>query len=99
MSCLAGVGGRVKSILNTVQSAPKLLMIDGCLLECGAKTLRNVGIENFKHMKLHEYGVKKHSSEVSDQATGALAQAAERLLRERCNENSLKPGMALHVAM
>lgn len=76
MSCLAGVGGRVKSILNTVQAAEKLLMIDGCPLECGARTLRAAGIEKFKHMKLHEHGVKKHSSEVTEDFAAKLAHVA-----------------------
>ena len=53
MSCLAGIGGRVKSIMNTVQCAPELLMVDGCPLECGANTLRLAGITEFKHLKLH----------------------------------------------
>ena len=63
MSCLAGIGGHVKSITSTVQKTPELVMIDGCPLECGANSLRLVGITEFKHLKLHELGVRKHDSE------------------------------------
>src|SRR5215467_12950448 len=77
MSCLAGVGGRVKSIMTTVKRAPDLLMIDGCPLECGANSLRLAGITEFKHLKLHELGVRKHDSEVSDTTVKRLADSAE----------------------
>ena len=76
MSCLAGVGGHIKSITSTVQRAPELLMIDGCPLECGANTLRLVGITKFTHLKLHELGVRKHETEVTPDAVQALADSA-----------------------
>lgn len=80
MSCLAGIGGHVKSITTTVQRAPELLMIDGCPLECGANSLRLVGITEFKHFKLHEHGVRKHDSEVCDETVERLAESAKELL-------------------
>ena len=83
MSCLAGVGGRVKSIMNTVQRAPELLMIDGCPLECGANTLRLAGITEFKHLKLHELGVRKHSTEVTPETIQSLAESAAVLLARK----------------
>ena len=82
MSCLAGVGGHVKSITITVQRAPELLMIDGCPLECGANTLRLVGITEFQHLKLHELGVRKHEAEVTSEAVQALADSAAALLND-----------------
>jgi uncharacterized metal-binding protein len=82
MSCLAGIGGRVKSITSTVQKAPELLMIDGCPLECGANSLRLAGITEFKHLKLHDLGVRKHDSEVSEATVEHLANAATQLLSD-----------------
>ena len=80
MSCLAGVGGRVKSITSTVKKAPELLMIDGCPLECGANSLRLAGITEFKHLKLHELAVRKHDTEVSEATVERLTEAATQLL-------------------
>lgn len=80
MSCLAGIGGHVKSITTTVQQAPELLMIDGCPLECGANSLRLVGITKFKHLKLHELGVRKHNSEVDAATVERLTAVAGSLL-------------------
>ncbi len=83
MSCLAGVGGRVKSILNGVQKAPALLMIDGCPLECGANSLRLAGITEFEHVKLHELGVRKQDAEaVTETSVIRLAEAAAIRCRE-----------------
>ena len=76
MTCLAGVGGRVKSILATINAAPERMMIDGCPLECGAHMLRLAGITEFQHFKLHELGVSKHHSKVSAETVQALVGAA-----------------------
>lgn len=80
MSCLAGVGGRVRTILTTVRSAPEILMIDGCPLECGANTLRAAGIFGFQHLKLNELGVCKHTSPVDDATVQSLTESAAALL-------------------
>ena len=80
MSCLAGVGGRVKSITTTVQRAPEILMIDGCPLNCGANILRLAGITEFKHLQLHELGVRKHETEVTTETVERLAGTAAELL-------------------
>jgi uncharacterized metal-binding protein len=83
MSCLAGVGGRVKSILNTVQSAPGLVMIDGCPLECGANSLRLAGITGFEHVKLHDLGIRKQdATAVTETTVERLAEAAAPRCRE-----------------
>ena len=39
MSCLAGIGGRVKSIVGRGEKAERILVIDGCPLNCARKTL------------------------------------------------------------
>lgn len=83
MSCLAGVGGRIPSIMATVQKADSILMIDGCPLECGANVLRNAGFANFRQFKLHEVGVRKNDSGAVDETTvSRLADEALRLLNQ-----------------
>jgi uncharacterized metal-binding protein len=82
MSCLAGVGGRIPSIMATVQKASGILMIDGCPLECGAHVLRQAGFANFRQLKLHEFGVRKNDADAVDDSTVArLADAALRYLK------------------
>src|SRR5581483_4510163 len=54
MSCLAGIGGRVKSIMVKGEKAPRILVIDGCPLNCARKTLELAGLKTFEHLGLHE---------------------------------------------
>lgn len=74
------MGGRVKSIMNTVQKAPELLMIDGCPLSCGANSLKLAGVTEFKHLQLHNLGIRKYESEVSAETVERLAESAKEIL-------------------
>ena len=59
MSCLAGIGGRVKSIMAQGEKAQRILVIDGCPLNCARKTLELAGFKGFGHVGLHEIGLRK----------------------------------------
>ena len=82
MSCLAGVGGRIPSIIATVRNAPGILMIDGCPLECGANVLREAGFTKFKQLRLHELSIRKNDKAVGEATMARLAAAAQRVLNE-----------------
>lgn len=41
MSCIAGVGGNVKSLVRTATSGRKIIVIDGCPLACSKACLSN----------------------------------------------------------
>ena len=59
MYCLAGIGGRVQSILDSTQAAAKVLVIDGCKEDCGRKMMELAGFKDFQHLKVAEMGFKK----------------------------------------
>ena len=61
MSCLAGVGGRVKPLLLKAQRAQEIVVIDGCPLNCARHTLLNAGVTKFKHVALQTLGQRKGS--------------------------------------
>lgn len=63
MSCIVGVGGKVKPLLKKAQSGRPIIMIDGCPLECGKACLNNVDIEPDKHITLTDYNLKKKYNE------------------------------------
>jgi uncharacterized metal-binding protein len=65
MSCLAGVGGRVKPLLLKAQRAPEIVVIDGCPLNCARHTLLNAGVTNFRHIALQTIGQRKGSCPVT----------------------------------
>ena len=81
MYCLAGIGGRVETIMANTQGAARLLVIDGCDQECARKTMELAGFKGFQHLKLAEMGFKKGETpvtparvrEVADKGAGLLA--------------------------
>lgn len=79
MSCLAGIGGRVKHLMNIAESAPSILAIDGCPINCARKTLELAGLTPVKHLELHRLGFRKGSCAVTEEdiAKGAAAAIAE----------------------
>lgn len=59
MSCIAGVGGKVKPLVKTALSGRLIIVIDGCPLKCAKACLNNIGIEPDKHITLTDYNLKK----------------------------------------
>ena len=68
MFCLAGVGGRVKGIMETTKAAKAILAIDGCPLHCARNTLEHAGFKKFEHLCLADIGMKKGKTPAADQA-------------------------------
>ena len=73
MSCLAGIGGRVKPLMEAASASKAILAIDGCPLHCGRNTLEQAGFKDFEHLCLADIGMKKGQTPVTD---GAVAKAA-----------------------
>jgi uncharacterized metal-binding protein len=80
MSCLAGIGGRVKSLVAKAENAERILAIDGCPLNCTRHTLELAGFKNFEHLELHKLGMKKNSCPVTDERIAAGVSAARKIL-------------------
>ncbi|MCB0349266.1 MAG: putative zinc-binding protein [Bdellovibrionales bacterium] len=59
MSCIAGVGGDVKSLVHVAKSADKILALDGCALKCVEHCLAKHDIKPTEHIVLSDYDVKK----------------------------------------
>lgn len=73
MSCLAGVGGRVKGIMETTQAAKTILAIDGCPLHCARNTLEQAGFKKFEHLCLSDMGMAKGKTPVTEKAIAKVA--------------------------
>lgn len=67
MSCIAGVGGNVKSLVRTALSGRKIVAIDGCPLACVKACLRKHSVEPDTHYDLSTLGVNKRKHEDFDQ--------------------------------
>lgn len=68
MSCIAGVGGDVASLVRTARSGRPIIALDGCPLNCVQGCLSRHGITADRHYQLQQYGVKKRRHEDFDLA-------------------------------
>jgi uncharacterized metal-binding protein len=82
MSCLAGIGGRVKPLVNRAASAERILAIDGCPLNCTRHTLEFAGFKTFDHLELHKIGMRKGSCLVTEEKIAAGVAAAKKILAD-----------------
>ena len=82
MSCLAGIGGRVKSLLSKAENAERILVVDGCPLNCARHTLELAGFKKFDHLELHKLGIRKGSTPVTDERIAAGVTAAKKILMD-----------------
>ena len=73
MFCLAGVGGRVKGIMETTKAAQAILAIDGCPLHCARNTLEQAGFKKFEHVCLSDLGMEKGKTPATDEAVAKVA--------------------------
>lgn len=75
MSCIAGVGGNVPSLVNKAKRANRILALDGCHLHCVKSCLANHDIVADYHVTLSEYGHRKtyHQEFDPEEAESALA--------------------------
>ncbi|MDM4767313.1 putative zinc-binding protein [Pelomonas sp. SE-A7] len=84
MSCIAGVGGGVKSLVRKATEAQDqgrpILALDGCVLACSQACLAGQGLAPTRHIRLHEMGVRKHHHADFDVAQ------AEALFRQLADE-------------
>jgi len=88
MSCIAGIGGDVRSLLKTARSGRPIIALDGCPLVCVKSSLARHGITPDRHYQLQQYGVKKRQHEDFDQtqAVTVLERVKADLLTETPGE-------------
>lgn len=67
MSCIAGVGGDVPSLVRVAKSGRPIIAIDGCVLSCVKNSLARHGVVPTLHHELSKMGVKKRYGTDYDQ--------------------------------
>jgi uncharacterized metal-binding protein len=85
MSCIAGVGGDVPSLLGTARSGRPIVALDGCALACVTNSLARHGLAPALHFDLSEQGVRKHQHVDFDpvQAQRVFRSVAQHIARAR----------------
>ena len=80
MSCLAGIGGRVKSLMRKAESAQHILAIDGCPLNCARHTLEQAGFEVSEQLELHKLGFRKGNCPPTEERIALAVEAGAELI-------------------
>lgn len=81
MSCIAGVGGDVSSLVKTAENAETILALDGCPLACVANCLKRHNLTPDVHIILTEEGLSKNAhEEVSQSVVDEFFQKAKEIV-------------------
>lgn len=80
MFCLAGIGGNISGMIASARGADRVLVIDGCGLDCAKKTMEERGIENFFHFRVTDLGMEKSKSPATRERIESVAQKGKELL-------------------
>jgi uncharacterized metal-binding protein len=92
MSCIAGVGGDVPSLVKTARSGRPIVALDGCPLVCVHSSLARHGLQPDRHYQLQQHGIKKknhqdfdpeQAAQVLAMVTGELAASSGALAQPR----------------
>jgi uncharacterized metal-binding protein len=59
MYCLAGAGGHISGMVASIQGAKKVLVLDGCPVQCGKMVMDQAGIDDYEYLVVTELGVEK----------------------------------------
>ena len=96
MSCIAGVGGDVPSLLSTAKSGRPIVALDGCALACVRSSLARHELSPALYFDLSEQGVRRlqhvdFDSVQAQRVFRAVAQQIARALPTRAEaESALK---------
>jgi uncharacterized metal-binding protein len=80
MWCLAGIGAGLPNFIESTKATEKVLVIDGCPVDCGKKMMEKAGITNFSYIRVTDLGFEKGKSSVTTEAIEALSIKSRELL-------------------
>lgn len=73
MSCLAGIASGRPSFVKKIRNK-KVVVIDGCPIECAKAVLQNKGLEIAEHFQLKKYGIRKNETATPEQVDTVVGQ-------------------------
>lgn len=81
MSCIAGVGGDVRSLVNVAKSGRQIIALDGCALKCVEHCLQRHSVVADRHYVMSDLGVDKkyHQDFDSEQAKSIFKKISDEL--------------------
>lgn len=65
--CQAGIGAHIKGMVESGKKADLIISIDGCQVQCAAKTMQHVEIEPAIQIIVTEFGIEKSPEMILDE--------------------------------
>lgn len=81
MFCLAAIGAKLESFVNATKEADKVLVLDGCQVNCAKRTLEEAGIKSVLHIQITDLGIEKGKSPVNDETIRIVVDEGKKLLK------------------
>lgn len=72
MLCLARFAIDKEWAENTKKDLGKLIVLDGCPINCAEKIMKDRGIENFTHINTTDFGITKGKTPYSDEKANEI---------------------------
>lgn len=60
MMCTVGIGGRRSGLLKSAEGCERIIVIDGCPVNCAKETMEQAGIRVDKHILLTDLDIQKN---------------------------------------
>ena len=89
MYCLAGVGSHINSFLMNAGAAGKILVIDGCQVDCARKLIEHAGFMDIEHIRVTDMGMEKGKSPASEERIDAVLQSGKMILGMNTSSKSI----------
>lgn len=78
--CLALLGSGSEGLALSAKGASKVLVMDGCPLDCARKIVEEKGISGFEHLRLTDLGLKKGECPPTEENVERVAAEGKRRL-------------------
>ena len=79
--CLAGVGGHISGMVASVEGSDKVLVLDGCPVACGKKTMEAANLADYEYLVVTDLGIeKKHDFDLLETDIQTVLSRSEQLL-------------------
>ncbi|HEX2957597.1 MAG TPA: putative zinc-binding protein [Chitinispirillaceae bacterium] len=71
--CLAGIGAGLNNFIEQTKGAPKVLVIDGCPVDCAKKLMEKNGIQDFDYIRITDNELEKGKSPATEEHIEKIA--------------------------
>jgi uncharacterized metal-binding protein len=80
MYCLTGLGAGLSGFIESTKAAAKILVIDGCAVDCAKKLLEKNGFSKFEFIRVTDFGFEKGKSAITNETVDNICHKGSDLL-------------------